>query len=136
MERIDIEQARKRAKELVRAWRASGTPGRLTDAQREIARGLDFPSWPALVHHTEAEAVDRAQRHETFVSWATNGPPHRADALPGAAPPGATAPPPPHRGSAGPRPVAGRRGAGRGASARGCRAGRAGVRRGRGRRGG
>src|SRR3954470_6931508 len=81
MERIDIEQARKRAKELVRAWRASGAPGRLTDAQREIARGLGFPSWPALVHHTEAEAVDRAQRHETFVSWATNGRRDRAEAL-------------------------------------------------------
>ncbi|HEY6887117.1 MAG TPA: hypothetical protein VI300_05030, partial [Solirubrobacter sp.] len=81
MERIDIEQARKRAKELVRAWRAAGTPGRLADAQREIARGLGFPSWPALVHHAEAEAIDREQRVETFVDWATNGRRDRAQAL-------------------------------------------------------
>ena len=81
MERIDIEQARKRAKELVRTWRASGAPGRLADAQREIARGLGFPSWPALVHHAEAAAVERAQRRETFVDWATNGRRDRAQAL-------------------------------------------------------
>jgi ankyrin repeat protein len=78
---VDIEQARKRAKELTKAWRAAGRPGRLADAQREIARGLGFPSWPALVHHAEAEAVDRAQRHETFVDWATNGRGDRAQAL-------------------------------------------------------
>src|SRR3954468_21362980 len=81
MERIDIAQGGKRAKELVRARRASGTPGRLTDAQREIARGLGFPSWPALVHHTEAEAVDRPRRDETFVSGAPNARRGRAEAL-------------------------------------------------------
>ena len=81
MERIDIEQARKRAKELVRTWRASGAPGRLADAQREIARGLGFPSWPALVHHAEAAAVERERRRETFVDWATNGRRDRAQAL-------------------------------------------------------
>ena len=81
MERIDIEQARKRAKELVRTWRASGAPGRLADAQREIARGLGFAGWPALVHHAEAAAVERAQRRETFVDWATNGRRDRAQAL-------------------------------------------------------
>ncbi|WP_157592726.1 ankyrin repeat domain-containing protein [Solirubrobacter soli] len=78
---MDIEQARKRAKELTKAWRAAGRPGRLADAQREIARGLGFSSWPALVHHAEAEAVDRAQRVETFVDWATNGRRDRAQAL-------------------------------------------------------
>ena len=81
MERIDIEQARKRAKELVRTWSASGAPGRLADAQREIARGLGFPSWPALVHHAEAAAVERERRRETFVDWATNGRRDRAQAL-------------------------------------------------------
>src|SRR4029079_14142363 len=81
MERIDIEQARKRAKELVRTWRASGAPGRLADAQREIVRGLGFPSWPALVHHAEAAAVERERRRETFVDWATNGRRDRAQAL-------------------------------------------------------
>ena len=53
----------------------------LADAQREIARGLGFAGWPALVHHAEAAAVERAQRRETFVDWATNGRRDRAQAL-------------------------------------------------------
>jgi hypothetical protein len=81
MERIDIGQARKRAKELLRAWRAEGRPGRLADAQWEIARGLGMPSWPALVRRAEAEAVEREQRHEMFVLWATSRRDDRARAM-------------------------------------------------------
>jgi len=44
--KIDIEQARKQAKELVR----SGQAETLTDAQRVIARELGYESWPKLVH--------------------------------------------------------------------------------------
>lgn len=43
--RINLEQARKRAKELVR----DGQAAKLADAQRQIARELGFRSWPALV---------------------------------------------------------------------------------------
>src|SRR5216117_3252138 len=46
---IDLEQARKRAKELVKAGRAA----KLADAQREIARSLGYPGWSALVHALE-----------------------------------------------------------------------------------
>ncbi len=43
---VNLEQARKRAKDRVR----SGTTETLADAQREIARELGYESWPALVH--------------------------------------------------------------------------------------
>ena len=46
MVRINLEQARKRAKELVRA----GEAPTLAAAQREIARQLGYDSWPKLVH--------------------------------------------------------------------------------------
>ena len=56
--RLDLEQARKQAKELLRAAR-SGDEGaearigradpKLADAQRAIARELGYPSWPRLV---------------------------------------------------------------------------------------
>ena len=45
MVRIDLEQARKRAKERVRA----GESATLAEAQREVARGLGYASWPRLV---------------------------------------------------------------------------------------
>jgi ankyrin repeat protein len=77
MQRIDLSQARKRAKELVRA----GEVARLADAQRLVARELGFASWPRLVHHAEALAVARPERHLTFVTWATNGRADRAQAL-------------------------------------------------------
>jgi ankyrin repeat protein len=53
--KIDIEQARRRAKELVK----SGGAARLADAQREVARGLGYPSWPALVHALEPPTAER-----------------------------------------------------------------------------
>jgi ankyrin repeat protein len=53
--RIDIEQARKRAKELVK----SGGADTLADAQRQIARGLGYASWPAMIHALEPPTAER-----------------------------------------------------------------------------
>jgi hypothetical protein len=64
--RLNLEQQRKRAKDLLRARRAAGSPGfTLTDAQFAIARELGFPSWPALRAHITAlnaarSAMDQA----------------------------------------------------------------------------
>jgi ankyrin repeat protein len=58
---INLEQARKRAKELVRTGRAAT----LAEAQREIARGLGYASWPKLVH-----ALDPGRIAERFVALA------------------------------------------------------------------
>ena len=54
--RINLEQARKRAKELVR----SGQAPTLAVAQREIARQLGYDSWPKLVRAV-AERVTAAR---------------------------------------------------------------------------
>lgn len=51
---VDLEQARKRAKELVKSGRAA----QLADAQREVARGLGYASWPALVHAVRSPSAD------------------------------------------------------------------------------
>jgi ankyrin repeat protein len=56
--KIDIEQARKRAKELVK----SGGAAKLADAQREVARELGYASWPALVHALEPPTAERVMR--------------------------------------------------------------------------
>jgi ankyrin repeat protein len=83
---LDLDQARRRAKELLRAARA-GDPGalarmradrapRLADAQRAVAADLGFPSWPALVGHVEATRGDRPERRARLVSAALDG---RAD---------------------------------------------------------
>jgi ankyrin repeat protein len=58
---VNLEQARKRAKELVRSGRA----GSLAEAQHEIARELGYASWPKLVH-----AFDRDGVVERFVRQA------------------------------------------------------------------
>jgi ankyrin repeat protein len=52
--RIDLEQARKRAKELVREGRAE----KLADAQRMVARDLGYASWPRLVHAVQPPTVE------------------------------------------------------------------------------
>ena len=83
---LDLDQARRRAKELLRAAR-SGDPGalarlradrapRLADAQRAVAADLGFASWPALARHVEAARGDRAQRRARLVAAALGG---RAD---------------------------------------------------------
>ena len=57
---LDLEQARRRAKERLRAARRGelvlreDREPRLADAQRSVANELGFPSWPALVAHVEA----------------------------------------------------------------------------------
>jgi ankyrin repeat protein len=61
--RINLEQARKRAKELVRDGRAAT----LAEAQREIARGLGYESWPKLVH-----ALDPAHAAERVLALAAD----------------------------------------------------------------
>jgi ankyrin repeat protein len=80
---LDLDQARRRAKELLRAARA-GDPAalrrlrtdrapRLADAQRAIAAEAGFASWPALVHHVEAARGDRGQRRARLVHAALDG---------------------------------------------------------------
>jgi hypothetical protein len=80
---IDLDQARRRAKELLRAarggdaealarMRADRTP-RLADAQRAVAGELGFASWPALVAHVEATAGDREARRRRLVESALGG---------------------------------------------------------------
>ena len=51
--KIDIAQARKRAKELVK----SGQAATLADAQLRIARELGYTGWPALLHATVRPAT-------------------------------------------------------------------------------
>src|SRR5947209_2446659 len=65
--KINLEQARKRAKELVKA---GGAPT-LAEAQLRVARELGYPSWPSLVRllrgdaervvHLAGERGDRAR---------------------------------------------------------------------------
>lgn len=75
--RINLEQQRKRAKELLklinagaapeyRARLARSTPVRLADAQWLLARDLGFDSWPALKAHIDAIAF--AARHPDFAA--------------------------------------------------------------------
>jgi ankyrin repeat protein len=83
----NLDQARRRAKELLRAARARDPEAlaplrddrepRLADAQRPVANDLGFSSWPELVHHVEASRGDREQRRARLVEAALNG---RADA--------------------------------------------------------
>jgi hypothetical protein len=63
---VDLDQARRRAKELLSAARAGDRQAReqlradrLTDAQHAIARELGFASWPALARHAEATRKSR-----------------------------------------------------------------------------
>src|SRR4051794_18062937 len=83
---LDLDQARRRAKELLRAARARDPEAlarfrddrapRLADAQRAVATDLGFPSWSALVHHVEATRGDRGQRRARRVDAALD---NRAD---------------------------------------------------------
>src|SRR3954470_19614035 len=83
---LDLDQARRRAKELLRSARARDPEAlarlrddrepRLADAQRAVAQDLGFSSWPALVHHVEASRGDREQRRARLVEAALDG---RAD---------------------------------------------------------
>ncbi|QBF26337.1 DUF1835 domain-containing protein [Pseudomonas tructae] len=74
--RINLEQQRKRAKELLQRLRSGAAPeqlarlntatARLADAQWLIARDLGFTSWPTLKAHVDA--IDFAARHPQFVA--------------------------------------------------------------------
>src|SRR5579859_6735208 len=65
---LDLDQARRRAKELLRAARSGDVramprfrtdrPPRLADAQAVVARDLGFSSWPALVRAVVRDAVE------------------------------------------------------------------------------
>ena len=95
---LDLEQARRRAKERLRAARRGelvlreDREPRLADAQRSVANELGFASWPALVAHVEATGGDRSQRAARLVREALAGRADRAEALiaadPGLARPG------------------------------------------------
>lgn len=80
---LDLDQARRRAKVLLRAARA-GDPDalarmrddrapRLADAQRAVAADVGFRSWPALVAHVDASRGDREQRRARLVAAALGG---------------------------------------------------------------
>lgn len=60
---LSLEQQKKRAKELLRDWRANPPePGReykLSDVQHEIAHGYGFRNWAALKAHIEQAKVAR-----------------------------------------------------------------------------
>src|SRR5262245_7992561 len=83
---LDLDQARRRAKELLRAANAKEPEAlarfrddrepRLADAQRAVAADLGFASWPALVHHVEANRGDREQRRARLIEAALD---NRAD---------------------------------------------------------
>jgi mRNA-degrading endonuclease toxin of MazEF toxin-antitoxin module len=77
---IDLGQARRRAKELLRAARArdpgslAGMRGdrtpRLADAQRAVANELGFASWPALVAHESPGPSDEPRERTRVVGVA------------------------------------------------------------------
>ena len=88
---IDLDQARRRAKELLRAARAEDPEAlarlradrapRLADAQFAVARELGFASWPALVAHVDAVRGDRDERRRRLVHAALGGRLDRVEAL-------------------------------------------------------
>jgi ankyrin repeat protein len=90
MSTFNLEQARKRAKELLRAARTGDASAverigveepRLADAQWAIAREAGFASWPRLVAHDEAATATRAERADRLVAAAIDGRRERAEAL-------------------------------------------------------
>ena len=84
---LDLEQARRRAKERLRAARRGeivlreDRAPRLADAQRSVANDLGFASWPALVAHVEAKSGDVSERAARLVGEALAGRADRAEAL-------------------------------------------------------
>lgn len=84
---IDLEQARRRAKELLRGAVAGdpeaverlGASPRLADAQRAIAEDLGYTSWANLKHDVEAERASFDERAQRFVEDATAGRADRAE---------------------------------------------------------
>ncbi|HAA42066.1 MAG TPA: hypothetical protein DCE36_18505, partial [Pseudomonas sp.] len=64
--RLNLEQQRKRAKELLRHLKAQDPGATLSQAQWQIARQLGFSSWPKLKAHVDA--IDFAARHPDFAA--------------------------------------------------------------------
>ena len=79
--RIDLERARREAKQRVKQARERGERLKLADAQLAIARELGEASWPRLVRRAEAEAVAREDRAQRLVQEATDGRRDHAEAL-------------------------------------------------------
>jgi ankyrin repeat protein len=78
---ISLDQARRRAKELLRAAREGNADAlarlrsdrdrpRLADAQRAVAADLGFASWPSLIAHIEATQGDRPARRARLLDFA------------------------------------------------------------------
>jgi ankyrin repeat protein len=88
---LDLSQARRRAKELLRAAQSGDEAAlarmrpdrapRLADAQRAIANDLGFPSWPALVDRVESSQGDREERRRRLVNASLNARPDIAERL-------------------------------------------------------
>ena len=64
--RLNLEQQRKRAKELLPHLKAQDPSATLSQAQWEIAKQLGFSSWPKLKAHVDA--IDFAARHPDFAA--------------------------------------------------------------------
>ena len=64
--RLNLEQQRKRAKELLPHLKREDPNATLSQAQWQIARGLGFSSWPKLKAHVDA--LDFATRHPDFIA--------------------------------------------------------------------
>ena len=64
--RLNLEQQRKRAKELLPRLKAEDPNATLSLAQWEIAKQLGFSSWPKLKAHVDA--IDFAARHPDFTA--------------------------------------------------------------------
>ena len=64
--RLNLEQQRKRAKELLPHLKAQDPNATLSLAQWEIAKQLGFSSWPKLKAHIDA--IDFAARHPDFIA--------------------------------------------------------------------
>jgi len=57
--RINLEQQRKRAKELLAQLKSQDPSATLSQAQWQVARQLGFSSWPKLKAHVDSPRLDR-----------------------------------------------------------------------------
>ncbi|KTC20194.1 hypothetical protein AO391_04220 [Pseudomonas marginalis ICMP 9505] len=64
--RLNLEQQRKRAKELLPRLKSQDPAATLSQAQWQIAKQLGFSSWPKLKAHVDA--IDFAARHPDFAA--------------------------------------------------------------------
>ena len=64
--RLNLEQQRKRAKELLPRLKSQDPNATLSQAQWQIAKQLGFSSWPKLKAHVDA--IDFAARHPDFAA--------------------------------------------------------------------